>query len=275
MSEPEITIVGGGLSAIYAYWGCIDAGYLPQEIEVLYTSRNLPVGAVFMYESPILWPTTDITSILLGTCDQYAINQWGQRRLTSAHRRFRNGQEPSVIEPLYMLEEMRSTLWDLIPRKQQTPLLLSNELQDLKKWRKAVICTFANERYSKSYKDQKYVIPLPIYANTIYNNKHIVLYNGLENIPWVRRTLIPGKIFSEYPTWAEEFMILHYEETECANRDGKLHYVPDLNPDCPALSWNESIEDNLLRVGRFARFSPGYLSHQARADTTRFLGELS
>jgi hypothetical protein len=270
MNDPVITIIGGGLSALYSYWGALDAGYTAQEIEVLYTSRNAPVGAVFMYESPIPWQYTNVTSILFGTCDGYSINQWGHVRKTSAHTRFRNGDFPVITDQLYMLEEMLVTLWGMILRKREIDFITEEQINSIKPTRKAIICTFPNKDLKQKYKERKLLDYIPIYSNSIVSDKHIVIYNGDILIPWVRQTIVPGSIFTEYPFMTSSENIIAYE-TMRGNKGGKLSLIQDLMPDSPPLSWEERIEDNLLRVGRLSCFTSGYLSNQARREVTKFL----
>jgi hypothetical protein len=273
MKDPAITIIGGGLSALYSYWGCLDADYKPDDIEVLYTSRNAPVGAIFMYESPIPWQYTDVTSILFGTCDGYSQNQWGKVRKTSAHTRFRNGDFPIITEQLYMLEEMLVTLWGMIPRKREIEYITDAQISSYKPARKAIVCTFPNPELMVEYKKNGFFEPIPIYANSIISDKHIVIYNGDRSIPWVRQTIVPGKIFTEYPFMTSPEFVLSYEAMR-SNAGGKINLIPDLTPDSPPLAWEDRIEDNIFRVGRLSCFTPGYLSHQARRETTKFLGAL-
>jgi len=270
--EPDITIIGGGLSAIYAYWGCRDAGYEADQIEVLASKMTLPIGAIFMYESPIPWIATPITSILLGTADLYSMNQWTKVVKTSAHTRFNNSQK-TVTDYLYMYEEMATTLWGMMPGLRESKPLSAREIEQLKKERKAVICTFANTEYRQGYAEKGYIINFPIYISRVETDKHIVLYNGLNTIPWVRQTMVPGHQYTEYPNHIIGPTITQYENNR-GNADGQIHFAPDLMPNTPPLAWHERIEDNLLRVGRLAAFKTGYLSHHARMDTKRFLMEL-
>lgn len=268
--QPKISIIGGGLSAIYSYFGCLDAGYQPPDIEVVYSNRANPIGAVFMYETPFPWPVTNVVSVLMGTPDQYSMNQWGQVKKTSAHKRFT--QSPAVVEQLFIYEEMKTTLWGMIPNKMESPMLSDSYISDLKKRRKAVIATFANPERKREYTANHYVIPLPVYTNKITTDKHIVLYNGLSDVPWVRQTISMGKIFVEYPShYSDNPTFIMMNEASRDNKGGEFNIISDLHPNCPDLEWNERIEDNLFRVGRFAAFMPGYLSHQARQETARFL----
>jgi len=273
MSEPVITIIGGGLSTIYSYFGCIDAGYKPHEIEVLFPQIESVVGAIFMYESAIPWPPTTVVSILFGTCDGYAINQWGYSRETSVNKRFAEGGFPVIAEKLYMYEEMKTTLWGMIPNKKQVPALPPETIDSIKKTRKAVICTFSSKKTKIDYEDSGYLTRIPIHINRQTTDKHVVIYNGLPEIPWVRQTTIPGKIFTEYSLDSSPNAILAAEEVR-GNFGGELKWSPDLDPECPPLTWDERIEGNLIRVGRFASFTPGYLSHMAQQDTRKFLSQL-
>jgi len=272
MNEPDITIIGGGLSAIYAYFGCLDAGYNADQIEVLASKMALPIGAIFMYESPIPWVATPITSILLGTADVYSVNQWTKVVKTSAHNRFGNSQK-TVTDYLYMYEEMATTLWGMMPSLRESKPLSPTDIEELKHERKAVICTFANPTTKQGYADKGYLINFPIYINKVETDKHIVVYNGLNTIPWVRQTMVPGHQYTEYPNHVFSIAVATYENNR-GNGDGQIHFAPDLMPNTPPLTWDERIENNLLRVGRLAAFETGYLSHKARRETSRFLQEL-
>lgn len=271
--EPKVSIIGGGLSAIYAYWGALDAGYSPLEVQVLHNNLTKPVGAVFMYQSPINWPTKRVTSTLIGTCDNYAINQWGRIVQTSAHKRFHDGRKPTVSERLYFPDEMMITLWGMIPRKAECPLLDSSDFAKLKKKRDAVICTFANADKRSEYQQRGFFEVFPVYSNRTDNTDFVILYNGTTVIPWVRQTVTPNWIHTEYAAGTDRERILRYE-AERGNRNGTITMAPDFHPETPPLVWEDRIEGNLFRVGRFASYIPGYLSHQARAETRRFLSNL-
>jgi len=273
LDEPKVTIIGGGLSAIYSFWGCIDAGYQPSEIQVLHNDISKPAGAVFMYYSPINWPPKYVTSLLLGTCDQYAMNQWGEVRQTSANHRFRNDEIDLVIEELFFPDEMMITLWGMIPRKAECPMLTEADLTAFKKKRDAVICTYANEDQRQERRSKGHLTTFPIHSNRSDNHDFVVLYNGMSTIPWVRQTVTPGWIHTEYAKGTDQEQILRYE-FERGNRNGKFSFAPDMHPDCPPVDWDDRREGNLFRVGRFASYTPGYLSHQARGDTAKFLAEL-
>jgi len=271
--EPKVSIIGGGLSAIYAYWGAIDAGYKPTEIQVLHNDISKPVGAVFMYESPIPWPNKKVASVLLGSCDIYSINQWGDIHTTSAHKRFSNGDKTKVVERLYLPDEMMTTLWGLIPRKAECPLLNDADFHNLKKKRDAVICTFGNADKRSEYKEKGFLETFPIHSNRSENHDYVIIYNGTAHVPWIRQTVTPGWIHTEYAAGTNTEHILYYE-AERGNRNGKLTMAPDFHPDTPPLVWEERIEGNLFRVGRFSSYISGYLSHMARAETRRFLANL-
>jgi len=271
--EPKVTIVGGGLSAIYAFWGCIDAGYKPHQVQVLHNTISTPAGAVFMYSTPIPWPHKKVTSVLLGTCDGYSENQWDDIRPTSAHKRFRDGAINSVTEKLYLPEELLITLWGMIPRKAEVPMMNDSDFHSLKKKRDAVICTFSNPQQMQDRRTQGFLSSFPVYSNRSDNQDYGVLYNGLKSVPWVRQTVTPGWIHTEYAHLTSQEAILRYEHDR-GNRNGKFTMAPDLHPDCPPVDWADRREGNLFRVGRFACYIPGYLSHQARGDTAKFLAKL-
>ena len=272
-SKVKVSIIGGGLSALQSYWGCLDAGYSYEEVEILYTAKENPVGAIFMYEAPISWVPTPVTSILLGTCEGYAINQWGHIRPTSVNQRFKEGNQPIIVEQLYIFDEMRSTLWGMIPKKYHIAPMDADKLEKLKQERDAVIATFASQDSKEIYRDLGFLVNLPVHVNAFTSSKHMVFYNGLKSVPWVRQTILSNRIYTEYAIHTPPSDIMRYE-TDRDNKGGEVTYSMDLHPDCQALSWEKRIEGNLLRVGRFACFMPGYLSHTARRETKRFLEEL-
>lgn len=270
---PAITIIGGGLSAIYAFWGCIDAGYKPKDVQVLHNNMSIPAGAVFMYETPIPWPSTKVTSILLGTCDQYSINQWGMICETSVNKRFKNGEREYIVEYMVIPDEILPTLWGMIPNKADCGILLNEDIERIKKTRLAVICCFANQEEKKKRQEQGFLTQFPVHSNTSVHSECTVLYNGLESVPWIRQTLMPNKIYTEYATGTDHTQIMRYEHGR-GNTGGIIRMLPDILPDCPTSTFEERREGNLLRIGRYAAFKPGYLSHQTRGEVMDFLDKL-
>jgi hypothetical protein len=271
MEDIKISIIGGGLSAIYSYFGCIEAGYEPHEIEILHNGFSKLPGAIFMYESPIPWMPHLVLNVLLGTCEDYAYKQWGNYKVkTSAHIRFSNGQHPKAEEYLYDPHELLPTLWGMMLNLRQVEPLDDKEIKNLKKQRKAVICTFSSKEHRKFYQENGYLQLIPVYSTlndlTIYN----VIYNGMQHIPWIRQTIMPGRTYVEYPHGINVDKIGEYEFGR-DNDGGTLSLVPDLTPDCPPLLAEQFCEDNLIRVGRFAVYDPKYLSHFATEYVATFL----
>jgi hypothetical protein len=201
------------------------------------------------------------------------MNQWGKIVQTSAHRRFRNGEDTSVVEYLHLPEEMLTTLWGMIPFKSECPMLTAADFERLKKTRDAVICTFANPEKRAEYKEKGFLTSFPIYSNRSDNQDYVVIYNGLSHVPWVRQTVTPGWIHTEYASKDSKNDILRYEVGR-GNQNGTITTAPDFVQDTPPLEWEERIEGNLFRVGRMATYIPGYLSSLARSETKKFLEEL-
>jgi hypothetical protein len=278
MSDGKVAIVGGGLSAIYAFYGAQDAGYKPADIEMLVSGFSSKLGAVFMYHSPIMWKPAQVDNILLGTCDIYEEKQWGSiASETSAHRRFLGGTRVKVTEFLFDWEGLYQTLWDLVPVVRRTGILSPKDLRDLKKTYKAVICTFSHPNVKQEYLEKNLILPIPISFESTQQSSPIyeVIYNGLPNVPWVRKTIMPGRTYTEYPNGMTARDVEDYEiarSPEGISR--KVSMVPDIHPRSFGLTWEDRKENNLFRVGRQAIFSPKYLSHEAREDTRKFLEEL-
>lgn len=271
MSDDRIAIVGGGLSAIYSYFGTLDAGYHPEDVDVFVSGYPKTAGAVFMYDMPGNLPLmgVEIISMLVGTCDHYAYKQWHEEGISSAHTRFHNGSKPVVREFLWDPDACLPILWSMIPNVHQVPTLSIEDIDELKKQFDKVILTFPNiAKYSNAYRDCRVDIPIASFGASTKN--YTVIYNGRADIPWVRQTTIPGHIMREYPHYVSMDWVKYYEESR-GNQLGLFHVARDLKPDTIPLTWEERIEDNSLRVGRHAIYDRSYLSHQAREDVAIFL----
>ena len=271
--NPKVSIIGGGLSAIYAFWGCLDAGYDPDEVQVLYKDRGMSAGAVFMYEAPIEWPMTQVTSILLGTCDQYSINQWGEVRTTSVNKRFNEGKRTYITEYMIVPDDIMVTLWGMIPNKADCPILMQEDFDRLQANRTAVICCFSDGLAKKQRQEAGQLFTFPVHINKTSCNDAIVLYNGLSSVPWVRQTTMSGKIYTEYDKDAKDSDIMYYEHAR-GNHGGVITRVPDFLPTTPPISREERTQGNLLRVGRYAAYQAGYLSFVVRDEVADFLEHL-
>lgn len=270
--DGNIAIIGGGLAAIYSYWGCIYAGYHPQDIAVFTANNGNKQGAVFMYLSMIPFPSVIVTSILAGTCDLYGEKQWAMgKRLTSAHRRFNNGDSPIVVESLIDPDEVVNTIWSTIPNITRSSNFTEEKIAAFKKKYKAVICTFANSARTMEYRNE--LVTFPISECTNSGTNYMVIYNGEPWIPWVRQTLKPGKIYTEYPYYMEFEDVRNYE-SDRGIWSGSVFTAKDIKPGTDPLTTEERREDNLLRVGRMATFDRGYLAHQAAKEVAAFLETL-
>lgn len=271
--EIKITIVGGGLSAIYAFWGAKDAGYDPYEIEVIKTLTPEPLGAVFMYECPISWKGVEVRSLLLGTAEGYAAKQWGDPTVqTSAHKRFAlfSQKEEWLVDP----REVMPVLWSMIPNIRRLGMQTQREINALCFKREAVICTFANPDIKHKYAEAGHLCNFNVAILPAHNPSYTVVYNGTEEIPWVRFTTFPHCSFAEYPVGYDSKKI--YDDWDSISYEKiTVQRVPDVFPDCPHLDPASREEGNLLRVGRMAVFDRHYLSHQARKDTENFLRRIA
>lgn len=271
----KIAIVGGGLSALYSFFGAIDAGYFPHEIDVMVAGKSPRLGSIFMYTSPVLWKKVDVHNILWGTCPGYSHKQWKDPSIkTSAHTRFQNGEKDLVIEELYDPEGLYQTLWSRIPVIKKISVLTEADIERMKNQYKAVICTFPSFDVKQDY--QKYIVNIPITfrRDSFFSPLYAVIYNGLPEVPWIRKTTMPGRIYTEYPSDFSEDIIMKFEELRDPREILEIARVPDLKPDTPPLSQEERVSDNLLRVGRQAVFDRKYLSHYAQIDTKKFLEKL-
>lgn len=270
--DGNIAIIGGGLAAVYSYWACIQKGYHPQDVAVFRSDNGNSTGAVFMYTSPIPFPSVQVTSILTGTCDMYGEKQWAMgKRLTSAHKRFNEGNTPVVVETLLDPDNVLPVIWSLIPNVTKTAFFSVDRIGEMKKKYKAVICTFPNTSILKDRRND--IVNFPITTTNHVSVDYTVIYNGEPWIPWVRQTVKPSKIHTEYPYYMEFEDVRAYEASR-GIWSGNVFTAKDLKPGTDPLFPDERREDNLLRVGRMATFDRGYLSHQALDDVKEFLETL-
>lgn len=267
-------IIGGGLSAIYSFWGAIDAGYDPTEIQIVTPDKYINPGAVFMYKSPIPWSPVAVNSILLGSAEGYAEKQWGDPDIeTSVNTRFK-GVKDYVTEYLYDPEDLSVTLWGLIPWLVKIDDLLPPQYIDhLSSELDAVICTFSDRETRVKYIDEGTLATFPVYSTKCPGNTYNVIYNGLKYVPWIRQTIMNGKMYVEYPRGTNPQDISNYELYR-DNGGGMITNVPDLSPNSKILSSLDRQQGNILRVGRFSSFNPKYLSHHAQEEVYLFLRSL-
>lgn len=271
--QEKIAIVGGGMSAIYAYWGCLDAGVPAGNIEIMTHERIHPAGAMFMYECPIDLYPEELLSILVGDCDIYARKQWQTEDSTSAHKRFDNGNIRQVGEPIWDPNTVLPILWSLIPNIRKIGLLSPGDLDLLQQSYKAVICTFPDREIRETYNAEGWIVFIPVYRNSLPGTHYACIYNGLQEIPWVRQTIVPGSIYTEYPHYVDEAFIREFEDYR-GNDGGNVRRLLDLKPGTPPLDDDEIRDGNLLRVGRLATFRRSALSHSARYEVREFLENL-
>ena len=273
-SQVKVIIIGGGLSAIYSFWGAIDAGYTAEEIQVITPNKFINPGAIFMYKSPIPWSPVAVNSILLGTPEGYALKQWGDPEVeTSVNRRFKDVKD-YVTEYLYDPEQLSVTLWGLIPLTTKIDSFLPPEyIKILASQTDAVICTFSDRETRAEYIDNNTLSTFPVYSTKCSDNTYNVIYNGLGYVPWIRQTTMSGRMFVEYPRGTDPQMISDYELYR-DNGGGTITNVPDLAPNSKVLTALDRTNVNIFRVGRFSAFDPKYLSHQAQEETYLFLRSL-
>lgn len=272
--EAKVSIVGGGLSAIFSYWGCLDAGYKNDEIEIYCSDIPRTEGAVFLYECPISWPQVKVTSTLLGTCRGYSMKQWNDPTIiTSVHKRFSMGLNPVVEEYLWLPQDVITTLWGMVSKIVRTSPLTEGQIDSLAANREAVICTFpAQDVWDKAI-EWGYIQKIPIYISSCSMQSPTVVYNGLDWIPWVRQTIMSTQMMVEYPRDSTDDEIMTYEDGR-GNYSGMIRRVKEVASHAKFIPSEIRLRQNILSVGRFSRLDPKVFSHHARSEVRTFLSSL-
>lgn len=271
----KVLILGAGPSAVFSYFGCLDAGVPWYEVRIEAESFSQPPGAFWLRESPIPWEKINIPITLVGSKEGYSWKQWGMEVETSAdsyfpggvnsnnsHGRmaFEWGYDPTILLP---------TLYSMMPVRVGIRHN-SDSLRDLCSKFEAVIITFPLDR-------SKPIIKVPVLHFPEIRSSFSCVYGGLESIPWVRQTTSPSGLFQEYPYYTEEKEMEEFriEQERIQGKYSTYRRIVELPLGTEPLQGNDLRPyPNCLMVGRMATRNRKTLSHDARNQVRDFLGEV-
>lgn len=266
----RVAILGSGLAAAFAAQAAKD---LKAEVEVISDTdlQRSTIGAQWLHWIPGSLgndlPNVRITIRTIGNEDGYLHKQWqdGMGNGSSFPKidHYETGWSPETYLP---------QMWEGVKFTKIEKRLTDHDVVHLSRYNDYVFHTFPSEK-SKIIRG-KHFVKIPIVVETrVYlvgimelwpmlfdsNEKSDIytLYNGDSFTPWVRMTYIPeiGQASYEYPFWYTPSL---------ENPLQRLVYSPDLMPGVQ--EWRERIWENVYPIGRYAKWSRKYLSHQAYSD---------
>lgn len=255
----NIAILGTGASALFAAKAAKDLGHEPLVIGV--KGFNFPPGPFWFH-----WVPEDIkqkvkeykiTLIPEGTERKYQSLQWGRkpRGVTSSF--------PKKIMDVvgYNPEEVYNAMKQTFTLKMTKPLS-EEEIRGLCYNYDLVFQTFPTEFSKEVQKPYQ-----PYYMGALYNFdpnsdfENFVTYNGTGDGIYVRKVLLWGNMFFEFPKnlaldEIKKVMTRIYPEM-------KYHLLHDMNPWTAPITLPIGAPKNLYLVGRWAEWNTKRLSHEA------------
>ncbi|KKN66960.1 hypothetical protein LCGC14_0466400 [marine sediment metagenome] len=264
MTNLKVAILGGGISAAYINYACLEVGIKPFVISKAKTGAS--AGCFWLHWIPkslfkkgLKYERIYLSSI--GTEENYVKKQWGNVRVTDESSSFPvqaeivYGYDPAYILPF---------LW------QDTDVASSGNISDARAYDLTleydiVFKTFPNTCDIKQH--QKYLCTFPVVTYIDSNLlQNLVMYNGIENDELVRFSVLFRRAHYEF---------LHLKVIEPHQyKYGKLGTMTDIHPMSPPLM-SELYASNLYLIGRYAQFKRRMLAHEAYDEATKILRKYS
>lgn len=263
--NPKIVILGGGPSALFAWFGAIQMGYTEDEVEIWCRDQVFPPGAFWLHESPIPTQASYIRIMLQGSPAAYSRNQWGEDYPSSwddaGYSEEKIAYDPHRVIPW---------LWSKVSYCFDTTEWTTKKILELSTEVKAVIQTFSLDQYVI---DQARQYKFPTYTSNYVHGGNTCIYNGNPDVPWVRTTIAFGKYSVEYPaSWLDRMDRIKEIHDKVTGNDGKMVILPDLHPTVqPILLRVYGPHSNILKTGRFTTLNRKALSHHTQREVRDFL----
>lgn len=273
MRDPKVVILGGGPSAVYAYYAAIMSGYLRDQVEIWTKDKAVtyPPGAFWLHQLPpncVIESPERMEVRLLGTAEGYSRKQWEETYPTSAG----NYAEPKVLAA-YNPHKVLPKLWAKCNVKHDGNKYSAGDVLRIAESVPYVIQTFPTDYETL---DLMQCYSYPTYLGPVANLHNMCVYQGRAGIPWVRMTCAFGWVNLEYPaTWLKDVGRIKAVEDINWSSDGKVVVTPDFHPTVEPIA-NPVIgpKENVLLTGRWATRRRGMLTHETYTDVLHFLGGL-
>lgn len=272
MGNPKVVILGSGPGAIFSAFGAMSAGFLWEEVEIWGNKPTYPPGAFWLHEVPMnMFPAERVRMQLVGSAEVYSRLQWGEYYPSSAERYAPNPVDMVAYNPLEVLHNM----WGILNTVSRDVKYTQEDIVQIADQYPFVVQTFPTdpEVIAESKKFQ-----FPVYFAKIGDvlDHNRCVYNGLENIPWVRCTVAFGRVSVEYPlTWStrlEEVLQREQESWKESKAKGQVALVPDLHPTQePIPTRIVGKRSNIFLTGRWTTLDRKSLSHDSFYEVKRWL----
>jgi hypothetical protein len=269
--KPEVVILGGGASSIFAFYGALAAGFTYSEVQIWADKLSYPPGAFWLHQVPPNAPKVcdpePMVIRLTGSAEEYSRKQWGTTYPSSAQRLV--DQSPEAYNPHVVLP----ALWKTCNVKPMSKHWTLTEVELLSQLHRYVIVTFPITPLAKAAM-AKHKIPIYFASAPGEGSQNICLYNGDPDFPWVRMTRAFGQLSVEYPHFyasrLEEVKAMEEKfEKEFGLSSGKVMLAPELHPETFAIY--PVLGNNILLTGRWATLNRKALSHDSYLDVYYFL----
>ena len=256
MTKPTVAIVGGGPSAAFALMACTDLG-----IEPSIYSRGISIqpGAFWFHKLPETFSRDfkkeTILVELVGRRQDYIDKQWKNYQLPEDY-----ASSFPLISHHVLGYSPAAVLTDLYLRRKQfkfhelTGNLDDDGLKFLSTLHDFVFHSFPTQ--TAQIENQDIIVNLPIIIEAEPNNSLMVVYNGLKDTTMVRISHLWGYKFTELPP------VKKVEGGPIQASDALLSFIKDLVPTDRLVDFFQ-LRDQIIPIGRLARFDRKALSHDA------------
>lgn len=262
-TKPKILILGGGLSAAYAWRCCLDNDIIPDVIaDRIFVP---PGGCIWAHWMPTSVRTKvtfeDIYIVSRGDAQGYAVKLW---RYTEVKTSF-----PVVdimtqgVNPL----KAARALWDHpeVHQALRIMVLTQQDIDDLKPSYDLIVQTFPMGGAEPSYRTPIWVVP---YKDATRN---IVRYEGNQIEPYARfSSLFKFQSYEFQPVPKEDIdksLAYHWgSKLGFDTRKGKLWFAPEIPPpEIEEVAVEYDLVGKVLYCGRWASGHRKFLSHDTYA----------
>lgn len=262
----KVIILGGGLSAAFAWRACLDHGIVPDVItDRIFTP---PGGCIWVQWLPksikdkSLWE--EITIERVGTAEGYARKMWGRDVKTSFPA---EDTKTKGVNPV----KAAKALWgnkELLKPKLKQVTVDQKILDSVALAYDVVILTFPLGAAKPEWETPIWVLTKERFLTT---GKNLVVYGGGNEQPFVRYSYLFGIQSFEFPPQRAEAKTHSLTAYEWAAENNliddpvaRLWYAPEIPPEevTGKINVDNYADGNVLYCGRWASGSRKFLSHQ-------------
>ena len=277
--HPEIflSVLGNGWNSIYAYFGAIESGLTPQQVELVSIDSIKTVDLDFLESAPISEVSpVEVSFQLIGEITTFFEKMWGSPEIeTDALRIFSGGTSKYVDIKLYNPNTVKRKVLKTIPNQRALEDINESAVIKYAKTRKMVICTFPRTEIANAFRKHGFLIDFTVsISGTSKDEGNLVVYNGKNTVPWLRQIFRNRQVYTLYPYNLTTDQIIQLE-TDSGRPNPTIRKITEVHPNAPLYTKLPNNEPyNLIRIGKESLLDRAWKPHNARTEVSLFIDYL-